>query len=315
MMMLCRSRHPFIVFVVLGSEQPRWGLAYTVPPNSSIRARKGFPELPVRSALWPDTPVSFQILPRILTLASVDSAAFFNQRVQELGLGEFLSQLHAKGYTTTGRFAFSSPYAPTAADDSAFVTNVVNPILGTSDHVLRPQLRRLGFETYAAMAADVQRQHARKERGPPLPLPTRKMSQAARAEKYEAQVRRRPSLRLVGQLQPSNVLADKAADMAESGVLKYVPWAACTTRGQEVTGDQEVRELPDVKADLQSDLKLHNALRRRGLAFDQVWLMSYDQHELFMEHIFSELQRDPHLATAPSHWLKPRLSTRKCSGG
>ena len=45
-------------------------------------------------------------------MASVDSAAFFNKRVQELGLGEFLSQLQATGYMTMGRFAFSVPTLP-----------------------------------------------------------------------------------------------------------------------------------------------------------------------------------------------------------
>ena len=81
-----------------------------------------------------------------------------------------------KGWDTMGSFAFSCSFAPGNADDSVFIQEVVVPLLGDADHTLKPQLRRLFFESYTQAALDVQRRAApsdEAEKPKRLPAPER----------------------------------------------------------------------------------------------------------------------------------------------
>ena len=88
---------------------------------------------------------------------ALDSEAVFAKRLSELKLEGFANDFYVKGWDTMGAFAFSCAYSPGSSDDSAFITEVVVPILGDTNHRLKPQLKRLFFEAYTMAAIDVQK--------------------------------------------------------------------------------------------------------------------------------------------------------------
>ena len=94
----------------------------------------------------------------------------------------FSGQIERDGAQTLGQFAFACSYSPTAPDDGPFHREVVLPILGREDQPLKPQLRRLIFESCAVVAAGAQRKHAQRDGNAPW-----KMSQGSgqRSTRYK----------------------------------------------------------------------------------------------------------------------------------
>ncbi len=85
----------------------------------------------------------------------MDSKAVFLQRINNLGLAAFANDLMARSWDTHGNFAFACTYVPGAADDASFVAQVIMPQLAAADHVKVTALRRLFYEFYTIMVADL----------------------------------------------------------------------------------------------------------------------------------------------------------------
>eukprot|EP00973_Karenia_brevis_P043459 6022589-Karenia_brevis.AAC.1 len=77
--------------------------------------------------------------------------------MKELGLDSLTEHFEPRGWTTVANFAFAANYIPGSPDDSAFINDVIVPVLGTIDHPMKPALRRLFFDCYTMLAADAQR--------------------------------------------------------------------------------------------------------------------------------------------------------------
>ena len=95
--------------------------------------------------------------------------------------------------------------------------------------------------------------------------------------------------------------------MRDSNELRFVPWEKCCSRAQEL---QSVKSEPSLKTDAAGHLRLSSgskhpttdvacplrarvALQRRGLAFDQCRLMTYECHERWVSRMFEQLHRTP----------------------
>ena len=103
--------------------------------------------------------------------------------------------------------------------------------MGDRDHVKAAALRRLFVEAYTLAAADLRSKVERTADDPPKRLPV-----AERAARFEKLRRRLVGVSLEGDLEPSHHLVDRIVQMVEDGALKYVPWADCTTRADELVG-------------------------------------------------------------------------------
>jgi hypothetical protein len=100
-------------------------------------------------------------------------------------------------------------------------------------------------------------------------------------------------LQLSGENECAHSLVDKAEQMLEDDVIRYLGADECRKQEQEMQGVKKDRELrtdargfvremlvlADVVADTTSVLKLKNAFVRRGLALDQAQVMSCSLHE------------------------------------
>jgi hypothetical protein len=130
------------------------------------------------------------------------------------------------------------------------------------------------------------------------------------AERLEALQKRVLPLKLENALEPSHSLINHVAQFVEEGRLRYIEWSKCTTRTQEVNNLKEdsflkvwkpdasgvikaVDKASDIRAAVSTDLEVHNALRRRGVAYDVAQAMTFEKHEELINLFFNEMQREP----------------------
>ena len=96
----------------------------------------------------------------------------------------------------------------------------------------------------------------------------------------------------------------------EDGRIRYIEWSKCTSRTQEVNNVKEDGDLrmwksdgsgnikavhrePAIAANLTTELDVHNALRRRGVAYEIAQAMSFEVHERLLNFSFYELKKEP----------------------
>ena len=90
-------------------------------------------------------------------MSIADSSIVFEGRMRELQLGDLIAAFKAKKWNSHSAFAFSSTYNPNLPTEDVFITKVVEPMTGSEDPACLPQLRRLFFESYNIVMADVRR--------------------------------------------------------------------------------------------------------------------------------------------------------------
>jgi hypothetical protein len=236
----------------------------------------------------------------------VDSTALFKSRCLATGLSDAATAaLTDKGWGTLGTFAFCASNSPSTVTDTTFAEKVVLPILGDRDHADAPRLRRLHFEAYTMVSAELRRRVETSEQDAPRKLPPQEI-----AERLEALQKKVLPLKLENALEPSHSLINHVAQFVEEGRLRYIEWSKCTTRTQEVNNLKEdnflkvwkpdasgvikaVDKASDIRAAVSTDLEVHNALRRRGVAYDVAQAMSFEKHEELINLFFNEMQREP----------------------
>ena len=131
---------------------------------------------------------------------------------------------------------------------------------------------------------------------------------AERASRQKKLADRLTGLPLDEAWEPSHHLIDVVSSMVEDGSVKYVAWAECISREEEIRGQKKTKEWkaghdgilrevhgkePAEKADTTTDLKLWQALHRRGVAMDVGGLMAYETHNLLVKLLIKELQKVP----------------------
>ena len=239
-------------------------------------------------------------------MSLVDSAAVFEARALAIGLNQnTVNALGLRGWLTHATFAFAVATSPGSGDDQSFVEGVLVPILGSDDHVDAPKLRRLFYESHTLTAADLRRKVEANEQEAPRKLPPPEIAQRIEA----LQVRVSPLI-IQNVLEPSHQLINAIVQCVEDGRIRYIEWTKCTSRSQEVNNVREDADLkvwktdatgtikavhkePDIQATLSTELDVHNALRRRGVAYEVAQAMSFEVHESIINFFFFELKKDP----------------------
>jgi hypothetical protein len=110
-----------------------------------------------------------------------------------------------------------------------------------------------------------------------------------------------------GIMEPAFAITDKMSQMLEQGQLRYLGWSECPSRQDELLSIKvdrfwkpdssgtmkEILVNQAVTADTSTDLKLMQALTRRGIAFHMSHLMEFKTHELLKAVLMEELAREP----------------------
>ncbi len=242
----------------------------------------------------------------------LDSQAVFKNRASGIGLSEAnIRRLDALGWNTYGKLAFASNYQP-GLDEAPLIKLAEEITLVSPPPIDQlPLIRRLVFESYTLVAADLKARVERKDEDTP-----RKLAQAERASRHQSQVGRLTGLEVTGEMEPSHALIDLVFQMSEGNQLRYVRWEQCTKRDQALMGlktdptwkpdaggiIREVKVLEEVKADISSDLLLGYALQRRSLAFNRARLVDYDKFERW-----SQILLDAYTAQPPAGFKKVNI--------
>ncbi|CAL1166818.1 unnamed protein product [Cladocopium goreaui] len=239
-------------------------------------------------------------------MSYVDSQSVFKARCDEIKISaSTYEELHRKGWSTFGSYAFSVTTNPGQLTDDDFDTKVAVPILGSSNAPESALLRRLLFESYTLTATELKRKADNTESDAPKKLPIQEI-----AARFTAIEKKLQPLKIESVLEPSHALVNALAQCAEDGRLRYIEWSRCTTRSSEVNNVKEQQSLKVWKADasgtikqteadsnlkceVSSELEVMNAMRRRGIAYELANLMSFEKHELIVNMLFAELQREP----------------------
>ena len=241
----------------------------------------------------------------------VDSNAVFEARARGIGLSDaVITEMARRGWTSHATFAFSVATQP-GVDEQAFLDGVVIPILGAAEHIDAPKLRRLFFEAHTLTSADLRRKVDATEQEAPRKLPAPEI-----AQRLELLQQRINPLKIANVLEPSHQLINMVVQCVEDGRVRYVEWSSCTSRTQEVNNVKEdgdlrvwktdgaglikaVHKEPSLSANLTTELDVHNALRRRGVAYEVAQAMSFEVHELILNFFFFELKKEPMEGFAP----------------
>ena len=219
-------------------------------------------------------------------MAAVDSEAFFDTRMQAIGLSSVEQiAVRAQGWLTLANFASASVWTPGQSGrlyDEDFMDRVIVPVLGDPRHTSGAKLRRLMFEAFTLPVSDLREQVTRTSDDPPQKLPAQE--RAARMQRIKDRL---TGISITNVSEPSHKLVDTYVQMYEDDVLRFVPWNELTERSQEVLDEEWLQNgftkakalETDLKANLTSNFRFVFALQWRGLAMEIAGLCQYEVHQ------------------------------------
>ena len=260
--------------------------------------------------------IALALISTVFAMSFVDSQSVFKARCDEVKLtAAAYNALKLKGWDTFGSYAFSVSTNPGQISDQDFDSKVTIPILGDANSGEAVLLRRLLFESYTMTATELKRKADNSETDGPKKLPVQEI-----ATRFMALERKLEPLKLESVMEPNHALINSLAQCTDDGRLRYIEWAKCTSRTSELNNIKENGNMKvwkadsagnlkqaeveaPLKCDVATDLDVLNTLKRRGAAYELANLMSFEKHELLVNLLFTEFQRDP-----PEGFKKPTMS-------
>ena len=241
-------------------------------------------------------------------MASIlNSSAAFAAFLKEIHIDSLLPKFVEQGWETYGDFGFacSAPTDPAKIDEE-----VIQVLIGpepkptgeeskdqeaSKDYALRKRLVPRIRRAYATATQLVSSETVRLTSSEPDP--SVKLHPAERESRRRALSDKITGFQLQGELDPSTRLIDRLATILQTGFVKYVAWARCTSARQELLEQPEVQQLtlgPNgtlIKAaegegpecDVSTDLLIDSALRRRALAGEVAGLIDYNAMQAWHE--------------------------------
>ena len=132
---------------------------------------------------------------------AVDSKAVFSARLVALGLGDLQQGFADNGWSTFGEFAFAANFTPGAGDERAFLSGVIEPLLGAQTPSIELAVECVQLDASVALG------ERRDARGAPCAL------------EAPLRVRADLSLRLFGE--NFNTLSDTREPFLDPSTLSY----------------------------------------------------------------------------------------------
>ena len=211
-----------------------------------------------------------------------------------------MEKFEQHGFSTLADFAFCGNYTPGAAGDAKFLIEA-KKILGVELPKINP-LRRLHFEAYTLLQADMRRQIEKVDEDKPRPL-----SIAERNARRTMLAPQLEGLDMNGIHNVSDALVDQFSHLKETQKLKWPAWEDCASKQEDNNG---VKSLPTWKADANgivkevqgevkattqanTDYNLHNLFIRRGIAAAMGNVMTFKNHQRLAQRLMGDLAATP----------------------
>ena len=181
----------------------------------------------------------------------------------------------------------------------------------------RAVLKRLLFEGHTFVISQLKEQVTN-----PEAAQSRKIPQVERDARMIELKRRLPGVLIERQMSPSHALLDLCAQQFESRQLKYLSPDRCTSREWEVSMSKSAKQI-EIDADklvvkekaetpdctTSGEMETFEALRRRGVAYAFVDVLSWQVHERYLMMLFGHSRRPP-----PQGYQKTTLSADPSCG-
>ena len=232
----------------------------------------------------------------------VDSEAHLRKRAEEMMMSDRgIRALMARGITTLRKLAFAhgQPGVPIiSAEFDTFSQDVLGAMASIGD---RAVLKRLLFEGHTFVISQLKEQMTN-----PEAAQSRKIPQVERDARMADLKRRLPGVLIERQMSPSHALLDMCAQQFESRQLKYLSPDRCTSREWEVSMSKSAKQIeidtdklvvkeksetPDCTTT--GEMETFEALRRRGVAYAFVDILSWEVHERYLMMLFGHSRRPP----------------------
>ena len=238
---------------------------------------------------------------------AVDSAAAFTDRYCDntMQLGAHAKRFADAGWHTYADLVFSTTFTPQNGDEESYVRDIVMKGLGDVNHGDRTKLRRLFFEAYTMVGADLRRTVESPSGNAPREIPNAELE--ARRDRTEARVK---GIKLLNELDISDRLLIRAIEIYDSNRMGYIGPDLCTKRGNTMVGiqkDQQWESSPNAnggftlrraedgrRVDVDGQFAFSYAFQRRSLALDMAEILDFDNSEtLRLQYIAKVMASSP----------------------
>ena len=160
---------------------------------------------------------------------------------------------------------------------------------------------RLLFEAGTFVVAELRSSVAGDDEG------GKKLTHQERASRMDALRLKLGAWPISGAFEPSNALVDAAFGMVTDSSVKYLSPSRCSSREQEIISERRddtlfrleasalkaARKPAQIKVDLGNELRLYQALSRRGVALEVAGVCSFAVHENYVRGLLEHLHRLP----------------------
>ncbi|CAE7838062.1 URC1 [Symbiodinium sp. CCMP2592] len=237
------------------------------------------------------------------TMASVsDSTVTFKAKATQHGVPEeSLTAWATDGIQTYSQLLFRVASAPNAID-SVKLDKLLKTMKPPATDSVASAVNRLLFEAGTFVVAEL-----RSSLEQPSAEPSRRLSTQERTSRLQALQSKLGSFRISGQYEPSHQLVDAFSSMISDQSVRHVPLARCSCREQEVSNvkkDEHLLRLENsalrlaskpqpLKVDLSTELRVAQALSRRGIAMEMAGIGTFEVHEAYARSLLEHLHRPP----------------------
>ncbi|CAE7396126.1 zdhhc15 [Symbiodinium sp. CCMP2592] len=235
-------------------------------------------------------------------LSVADSAVTFASKARQYGLSQsVLDSLSAAGITTYSALLFAVASAPGAVDEARLKTAKDKHLGPDASEGAVAAFSRLLFEAGTFVVAELRSSVAGEDDG------SKKLTSQERAIRMDALRAKLGAWPITGSFEPSHVLIDAAFGMVADSSVRYLPPSKCSSREQEILSERRDDTLFRLEAtalkaakkpvlpkvDLGNELRLYQALSRRGVALEVAGVCSFAVHENYVRGLLDHLQRMP----------------------
>ena len=234
----------------------------------------------------------------------VDSEAQFTARLEQTRVPEVQRRaLRTAGISTIASYAYAFGQPGQPIDNDRFSDWVEGLSPGSSVGAIAA-LKRLLFESQTQLLALLKEQVTS-----PDPTVPRKVPHAERESRLANLKTRLVGVLIEGHAEPAHSLVDLACQIYEQNQLKFIPLEKCFSRlaeltatsGKPISKQLEVESSKvilkdrdaDIEVSVQSSYQALEAFKRRGLALDMAGVMTFQEHDRYVQKLFAHLNRDP----------------------
>ena len=231
-----------------------------------------------------------------------DSSVTFAERCKRYGLGQTnIDDLVQRGISTYGQLLFRVASGPSQVDEGK-LNDLISGCTPNLNDSGKSALKRLVFEAGTFVVAEL-----KDAISSPGVEGVKRLTPQERDSRFNAVQAKLGSFLLSGPYEPAHSLVDSCSSMASAQCIAYIPPSRCASREQEIASGRKEEHLlrlenaalklaskaQPIKVDVSSELRVSQALTRRGVALEMAGVCSFQEHEAYTRSLLAHVHRQP----------------------